>query len=70
MRRANCFIVSTYQSEIVPAAFRGFVVVSLQLFLNAGTIVATGINRAFSTDTSPVGWKTVTGIQFAFSVCE
>ncbi|KUL90293.1 hypothetical protein ZTR_01918 [Talaromyces verruculosus] len=60
--------VTTYQSEIVPAAFRGFVVVSLQLFLNAGTIVATGINRAFSTDTSSVGWKTVTGIQFAFSV--
>ncbi|PCG91079.1 Major facilitator superfamily domain, general substrate transporter [Penicillium occitanis (nom. inval.)] len=60
--------ITTYQSEIVPAAFRGFVVVSLQLFLNAGTIVATGINRAFSTDTSSVGWKTVTGIQFTFSV--
>ncbi|KAF9879040.1 hypothetical protein CkaCkLH20_03273 [Colletotrichum karsti] len=58
--------VTTYQSEIVPAAFRGLVVISLQLFLNAGTLVATGINKAFSTDTSPVGWKTVTGVQLVF----
>ncbi|KAH8896670.1 general substrate transporter [Thozetella sp. PMI_491] len=61
--------VTTYQSEIVPGPFRGLVVVSLQLFLNAGTLIATGVNKAFSTDTSPVGWKTVTGIQFIFAAC-
>ncbi|KAI1359355.1 putative sugar transporter [Xylaria arbuscula] len=58
--------VTTYQAEIVPASFRGLVVVSLQLFLNIGSLLATGINRGFSTYTSPVGWKTVTGIQFIF----
>lgn len=42
--------------------------VSLQLFLNAGSIVATGVNKAFSTRTSAVGWKTVTGIQFIFPI--
>ncbi|KAJ8107355.1 hypothetical protein ONZ43_g6758 [Nemania bipapillata] len=49
--------VTTYQAEIVPAPFRGLVVVSLQLFLNAGSLVATGVNRAFSTYTSHVGWR-------------
>ncbi|CAK7199498.1 hypothetical protein SEUCBS139899_002178 [Sporothrix eucalyptigena] len=58
--------VTTYQAEIVPAPFRGLVVVSLQLFLNAGTVIATGINKAFSTNTSNVGWQTVTGLQFIF----
>ncbi|KAJ8124793.1 hypothetical protein O1611_g8846 [Lasiodiplodia mahajangana] len=60
--------VTTYQAEIVPAPFRGLVVVSLQLFLNAGSLVATGVNRAFSTDTSHVGWRSVTGIQFIFPI--
>ncbi|KAL9476293.1 hypothetical protein ACSS6W_006134 [Trichoderma asperelloides] len=59
--------VTTYQAEIVPEAFRGFVVVSLQLFLNAGTLVATGVNKGFSTETGATGWKTVTGIQFIFA---
>ncbi|CAK7213515.1 hypothetical protein SBRCBS47491_001826 [Sporothrix bragantina] len=58
--------VTTYQSEIVPAAFRGLVVVSLQLFLNMGTIIATGVNKAFSKNTTNVGWQVVTGIQFLF----
>lgn len=43
---------------------------SLQLFLNAGALLATGFNKAFSVDTSSVGWKTVTGIQFVFAVCK
>ncbi len=59
---------STYQAEIVPAPFRGFVVISLQLFLNAGTVFATGANKAFADVTDSVGWKTVTGIQFVFPV--
>ncbi|ETI27799.1 hypothetical protein G647_00248 [Cladophialophora carrionii CBS 160.54] len=45
-----------------------FVVVSLQLFLNAGSIVATGVNKAFSTTTDSLGWKVVTGIQFVYPV--
>ena len=60
---------SVYQSEIVPASFRGFVVVSLQLFLNAGSLMATGINKRYSTRTDSSGWKTVTGIQFIFPIC-
>ncbi|KAF2994218.1 hypothetical protein E8E14_001820 [Neopestalotiopsis sp. 37M] len=60
--------VTTYQSEIVPASFRGFVVVSLQLFLDAGSLLASGVNKAFSLDTSATGWKVVTGIQFVFPV--
>ncbi|RSH92483.1 hypothetical protein EHS25_008899 [Saitozyma podzolica] len=59
-------VIRTYQSEIVPAPLRGLVVLSLQLFLNAGSLVATGVNRAFSTYTSSVGWRVATGIQFAF----
>ncbi|CRG92481.1 High-affinity glucose transporter HXT2 [Talaromyces islandicus] len=60
--------VTTYQSEIVPASFRGLVVVSLQLFLTVGTIIATGINKGFSTSTTSVGWKTVTGVQLVFPI--
>lgn len=58
----------TYQAEIVPAALRGFTVCSLQLFLNSGGLLATGVNKAFSKDTTARGWKTVTGIQFVFPV--
>ncbi|OOQ81718.1 putative sugar transporter [Penicillium brasilianum] len=60
--------VTIYQSEIVPAFFRGFVVVSLQLFLTVGSILASVVNKVFSTSTDSVGWKTITGIQFAFPV--
>ncbi|KAJ5775487.1 uncharacterized protein N7511_000498 [Penicillium nucicola] len=60
--------VTTYQSEIVPASLRGLVIVSLQLFLNVGGVLATGVNKAFSTSTTAKGWKTVTGIQFIFPV--
>lgn len=68
--RLTEFSYSTYQAEIVPADFRGLVVVSLQLFLNAGTLLATGVNKRFSTYTGATGWKTVTGIQFIFAACE
>jgi hypothetical protein len=44
-------------------------VVSLQLFLVAGGLVASGVNKAFETRADGVGWKTVTGIQFIFPVC-
>ena len=67
-RDADRFFGSTYQSEIVPASFRGLVVVSLQLFLNAGTLIATGVNKAYSLDTSATGWKVVTGLQFIFAI--
>jgi hypothetical protein len=49
---------------------RGFVVTSLQLFLAMGAVIATAVNKAFSTTTNGVGWKTVTGIQFIFPVRE
>ncbi|EKJ77446.1 hypothetical protein FPSE_02319 [Fusarium pseudograminearum CS3096] len=58
--------VTTYQAEVVPAAFRGLVVISLQLFLAAGSLMASGLNKAYSTSTDGVGWKTVTGIQLIF----
>ncbi|OQE20570.1 hypothetical protein PENSTE_c013G02249 [Penicillium steckii] len=60
--------VTIYQSEIVPAFFRGFVVLSLQLFLTVGSILASVLNKVFSTSTDSVGWKTITGIQFVFPV--
>ncbi|KAJ5377313.1 uncharacterized protein N7496_004722 [Penicillium cataractarum] len=60
--------VTIYQSEIVPAFFRGFVIVSLQLFLTVGSILASVVNKVFSTSTDSVGWKTITGIQFVFPV--
>lgn len=58
----------TYQSEIVPASFRGLVVVSLQLFLVAGGLVASGANKAYETETTGFGWKTITGVQLVFPV--
>lgn len=64
------FEIRIYQSEIVPSFFRGFVVVSLQLFLTVGSILASVVNKVFSASTDSVGWKTITGIQFAFPVCE
>lgn len=59
---------STYQAEIVPAPLRGFTVCSLQLFLNAGGLLASGVNKALSTETSSRGWRTTTGLQLIFPV--
>ncbi|CAG2018187.1 unnamed protein product [Fusarium graminearum] len=58
--------VTTYLAEVVPAPFRGLVVISLQLFLAAGSLMVSGLNKAYSTSTDGVGWKTVTGIQLIF----
>ncbi|CAK7204035.1 hypothetical protein SEUCBS139899_006786 [Sporothrix eucalyptigena] len=58
--------ITTYQAEIVPAPLRGLVVVSMQLFLTAGGVIATGINKAFANTHTDAGWQTVTGIQFLF----
>lgn len=58
--------IITYQAEIVPAPLRGLVILSLQLFLNAGSLFATGMNKAFSTFTSNTGWLAVTGVQLLF----
>ena len=60
--------VTTYQSEIVPGPLRGFVVLSLQLFLAAGGLLATGLNKAFSTRTDSSGWRIVVGLQFVFPI--
>ncbi|CAG1965224.1 unnamed protein product [Fusarium graminearum] len=62
--------VTTYQAEVVPAAFRGLVVISLQLFLAAGSLMRSGLNKAYLTSTNGVGWKTVTGIQLIFPAYE
>lgn len=58
--------IITYQAEIVPAPLRGLVILSLQLFLNAGSLFATGMNKVFSTFTNNTGWLAVTGIQLLF----
>ncbi|KAI1329931.1 sugar transporter-domain-containing protein [Xylariaceae sp. FL0255] len=57
-----------YQSEIVPAAMRGTVVGSIQLFNLFGQIFAAGVNRAFSTSTASSGWIVPVSIQAAIPV--
>ncbi|CAK7199019.1 hypothetical protein SEUCBS139899_001687 [Sporothrix eucalyptigena] len=42
--------VTTYQAEIVPAPVRGFVILSLQLFLSVGGIIAITLTRHFATN--------------------
>lgn len=54
----------------MPAPLRGFAVVSLQLFLNAGALLATGVNKALSTSTTTAGWRIVTAVQYVFAICE
>ncbi|CAK7200719.1 hypothetical protein SEUCBS139899_003418 [Sporothrix eucalyptigena] len=57
-----------YQSEIVPAAMRGTVVGSIQLFNLFGQIFAAGINRGFSTNATSKGWIVPVAIQAAIPV--
>ncbi|KAJ3891589.1 hypothetical protein GG344DRAFT_47054, partial [Lentinula edodes] len=57
-------VVPTYQSEIVPAPARGFVVGSLQMFLVCGALVASGVNRRYSTFVTNSGWIIPVSIQF------
>lgn len=63
--------VVTYQAELVPAAMRGPVVASIQFFIGIGGLIASGVNRAFSTYTTPVGWLIPVCIQaiFPFLLC-
>ncbi|GAA5914320.1 hypothetical protein JCM6882_008160 [Rhodosporidiobolus microsporus] len=58
--------ISTYQSEVTPASLRGFVVSSLQLFLTAGSIIASCVNYSLKTSTTDFGWHLITGLQFIF----
>ncbi|KAJ4487742.1 hypothetical protein J3R30DRAFT_3281231, partial [Lentinula aciculospora] len=56
-------IIHTYQSEIVPAPARGFVVGSLQMFLVCGALVASGVNRRYSEFVTSSGWVIPVSIQ-------
>ncbi|KAJ3760321.1 hypothetical protein EV360DRAFT_40050, partial [Lentinula raphanica] len=58
----------TYQSEIVPAPARGFVVGSLQMFLVCGALVASGVNRRYSEFVTSRGWIIPVSIQFVAPV--
>lgn len=55
--------VPTYQAELVPAAMRGTVVGSMQLFNQVGQILAAGVNRAYSTSIEDKGWIIPVAIQ-------
>ncbi|ERS95112.1 hypothetical protein HMPREF1624_08604 [Sporothrix schenckii ATCC 58251] len=57
-----------YQSEIVPAAMRGTVVGSIQLFNLFGQIFAAGVNRGFSTNATRAGWIVPVALQAAIPV--
>lgn len=57
-----------YQAEIVPSALRGFVVASLQLFLNSGALIASGVNKAYSKSTTSHGWRVVVALQFIWPI--
>jgi len=61
-------VVPTYQSEIVPAPARGFVVGSLQMFLVCGSLVASGVNRRYSTSVVSSGWIIPVSIQLVTPV--
>ncbi|KAJ3801455.1 hypothetical protein GGU11DRAFT_753602 [Lentinula aff. detonsa] len=58
----------TYQSEIVPAPARGFVVGSLQMFLVCGALVASGVNRRYSEFVISSGWIIPVAIQLVAPV--
>lgn len=54
---------TTYQSEIVPAAMRGAVVGSIQLFNQIGQILAAGVNRRYYQTQEPKGWIIPVAVQ-------
>lgn len=58
-------VVPTYQSEIAPAALRGFFVGSIQLCLTIGALVAGIVNEAISHRTDASGWQIATALQAA-----
>ncbi|RDL36187.1 Uncharacterized protein BP5553_06799 [Venustampulla echinocandica] len=54
---------TTYQSEIVPAAMRGTVVGSIQLFNQIGQILAALVNRRYYQSMEPKGWIIPVAVQ-------
>ena len=58
--------VATYQAELCPAGMRAFVVASLQFFLVAGGLVASGVNKAYSMGTDNASWQIPVGFTFIF----
>ena len=43
---------------------------SMQMFVAAGGLIASGINRGYRNDTKGVGWRVVIGVQFIFPLRE
>ena len=69
--------VPTYQSELgewggeasltaVPAGMRAFTVASLQFFLVCGGLIASGVNKAYSTGEGNASWRIPVGFTFLF----
>ncbi|KAK7054677.1 hypothetical protein VNI00_003140 [Paramarasmius palmivorus] len=56
-------VVPTYQSEIAPARLRGPIVGSLQLLLVCGALIASGVNKKYSTSLENSGWQIPVSIQ-------
>lgn len=61
-------VVPTYQSEIAPAALRGFFVGSIQLCLTTGALVAGIANEVLAGRADASGWQIATGVQAAPAV--
>ncbi|CAL5869147.1 uncharacterized protein PFLUO_LOCUS3375 [Penicillium psychrofluorescens] len=57
-----------YQSEIAPAAMRGTIVGSLQLFNLIGQILASGVNRGYASSEQRSAWITPVAFQAAIPV--
>ncbi|GME33595.1 Sugar transporter [Neofusicoccum parvum] len=56
-------VTPTYQSEISPAALRGFFVGSIQLFLTFGSLIAGIVNNEMAKSTTQAGWMTASALQ-------
>lgn len=52
-----------YASEIAPAPLRGFLVGTLQPFLNFGSLLACIVNYFCAKSTTRTGWMVATGLQ-------
>ncbi|KAI1266295.1 general substrate transporter [Xylariaceae sp. FL1019] len=61
-------VVPTYQSEIAPAALRGFFVGSIQLCLTFGSLIAGIVNNGVSQINNDSGWQIATALQLAPAV--
>lgn len=56
-------VTPTYQSEVSPAALRGFFVGSIQLFLTFGSLIAGIVNNEMAKHTTQTGWMVATALQ-------